>query len=267
MMSQRPTRAYRYDAGAVGSIEMRAVAEETPIEIVIGGIPFAVMMATPADLEDFVYGFILTEGVARPEDIVGVDVTPSRASVRADVALKGVAMSAHLARKRALVGRTGCGVCGVEDLAQLRIPPRRGAALRKVSPQAIGAAIQNLDSAQPLNALTHTAHAAVWCSLEGAILSSREDIGRHNALDKLIGALVRQGVASDDGFIVITSRCSYEMVAKAARFGARTLVAVSAPTSLALETAELAGIDLIAVARADRALSFGTARADQGEAA
>ena len=265
---ERPTRAFHYDVGAVGALEMRAIAMETPVEIAFGDVPFAVMMATPADLQDFVFGFALTEGVIDSvDDIVDVEVEHSKRSARVNVTLKGAAMSAHLSRKRTLSGRTGCGLCGIEDLAQLRPVPPRPLARPQVAPKAIGAAIENLDKAQPLNALTHTAHAALWCSRDGVIITSREDVGRHNALDKLIGALLRERVDPDAGFIVITSRCSYEMVVKTARFGARTLVAVSAPTLLALETAEAAGVELIAVARRDRALCFLPAEANKGVAA
>ena len=129
-------------------------------------------------------------------------------------------MSAHLARKRALVGRTGCGVCGIEDLGHLPKARRRLAPARAVAPAAVGAAVSALDALQPLNQRTRAVHAAAWCERDGAISVVREDVGRHNALDKLIGALLRERADPDDGFFVITSRCSFEMVAKAATFGA-----------------------------------------------
>ncbi len=261
-------RAFRYDVGPVGPAEMRAVAEEIPVEIAFGGVPFAVMMATPSDLEDFVYGFALTEGVIeRASDILAVEISIGKAEARVSVSLQGPAMSAHLARRRALAGRTGCGLCGLEDFSQLRPIPARARAPRKIAPPAIGAAVKNIDAHQPLNQLTHAAHAAAWCGRDGAIRLAREDVGRHNALDKLVGALIREDADADDGFILITSRCSYEMVVKSARFGARTLVAVSAPTSFALEIAETAGIELVAVARADHALSFVASDAESGGAA
>jgi FdhD protein len=225
------------------------------------------MMASPSDLEDFAYGFALTEAGIASADIVSVEAGFANENVRLNVTLKGSALSAYLSRRRALAGRTGCGVCGLEDLAQLRPLPRRAAVKRTIAPQAIGAAVQKFDAAQPLNALTRAVHAAVWCDLDGSILCAREDVGRHNALDKLIGALLRDAAEPERGFILITSRCSYEMVAKAVQFGALTLVAVSAPTSLALRMAEDAGLDLIAIARADRASSFLTLETNQGEAA
>jgi FdhD protein len=263
----RRARTFCYEQGAVGAVELRSVAVETAVEIAFGGAPFAVMMASPSDLEDFAYGFALTEAGIASADIVSVEASFVNDSVRLNVALKGSALSAYLSRRRALAGRTGCGVCGLEDLSQLRPLPRRAAVKRTIAPQAIGAAVQKLDAAQPLNALTRAAHAAVWCDLDGSVVSVREDVGRHNALDKLIGALLRDGTDPERGFILITSRCSYEMVAKAVRFGAGTLVAISAPTSLALHMAEDAGLDLIAIARADRALSFLTMETDRGAAA
>ena len=263
----RLARKFCYDRGGVGAAELRSVAVETAVEIAFGGAPFAVMMASPADLEDFAYGFALTEAGIASADIVSVEANFAHDSARLNVTLKGSALSAYLSRRRALAGRTGCGVCGLEDLTQLRPLPRRAARKRTISPQAIGAALQKLDAAQPLNALTRAAHAALWCDFDGSIVCTREDVGRHNALDKLIGALLRDGADPERGFILITSRCSFEMVAKAARFGALTLVAVSAPTSLALQMAEDAGLDLIAIARADCAVSFETLGANQGEAA
>ena len=153
-------------------------------------------------------------------------------------------------------GRTGCGLCGIEDFSQMPSPRPPLDRPLSIEPQAIRAAIGELDAWQPLNRATRAVHAAAWCGRDGKILLSREDVGRHNALDKAIGALARARVAPDSGFFVITSRCSFEMVAKAAIFGAQTLVSVSAPTSLALERARRFGVRLIAVARGDQALSF-----------
>ena len=255
-------RWFSYDNGA-GSSVSRAVAVETPVEFLIGGAPFVVMMATPRDLEDFAYGFLFTEGIAeRPEDIRGLEIEEVEEGWRIGVTLAGEKLKAHLARKRAISGRTGCGLCGVDDVGRLQ---RLGPALRPappVAPAAVGAALAGLEARQPLNALTRAVHAAAWCGRQGGIVVVREDVGRHNALDKAIGALWRARVGGDDGFFVITSRCSFELVAKAAIFGARTLVTLSAPTSLALERARAYGIAIIAVARADAALSFAGDRID-----
>ena len=261
-----PTRLYRYDVGAVGPETTR----EIPVELVFGGAPYAVMMASPADLEDFAVGFALTEGViSRLSDIRAVDVRFATDSARIEIALTGVRMQAHLARKRVMSGRTGCGLCGVEDLNQLPRALQRTNRSAPPSPRAVGAALRALEAAQPLNARTRAVHAAAWCDAEGALVAVREDVGRHNALDKLIGAALRGGVDPDAGFALITSRCSFEMVGKAAAFGAGALVCVSAPTSLALKTAENVGLHLIAIARADYATQFhgGAEKNHEGAAA
>jgi len=250
------TRRFSYESGPTGPAFMRAVAVEAPVQFTIGGAPHAVMMATPQDLEDFAYGFLLTEGIAGPADIRGVEVQPAAEGWRVSVAVSGEKLTAHLARKRAMAGRTGCGVCGVEDFAEIPAP-RPVAPTLAIAPATVGAALAQLESRQPLNALTRAVHAAAWVGRDGAIRLVREDVGRHNALDKAIGALLREGAAPADGFFLITSRCSFEMVVKAALFGAGALVSVSAPTSLALEKARAFGVTLIAVARRDSALSFG----------
>jgi FdhD protein len=255
-----PARDYRYDCGPFGEPFARQIAVEAPVNVLFGGIPFAVMMTTPTDLEDFAIGFALTEGIIGTlSDIRGVAVERAEQGLKVNVTLAGERMSAHLARRRALSGRTGCGLCGVEDLADLPAARRVAAGAKPIEPAAVAAALRALDRSQPLNARTRAVHAAAWCDRAGAIVALREDVGRHNALDKLIGALVRDGVAPGGGFFVITSRCSFEMVAKAAVFGASTLVALSAPTSLAIARATACGIALIAVARADQALIFGEA--------
>jgi FdhD protein len=250
------TRDFSYAIGPSDRVMSRAVVVETPINILFGGVGFAVMMATPDDLEDFAYGFSFTEGViARPDEIREVEISRDEAGLKLDITLSGERMSAHLARGRAMAGRTGCGLCGIQDLAHLPQPPRVAKA-PPIAPASIRSALRALDAGQALNAETRAAHGAAWCGRDGAIRVLREDVGRHNALDKLIGALIRSDVTPDQGFFVITSRCSFEMVAKAATFGAATLVAVSAPTSLALERAALYGVTLIALARADHATVF-----------
>jgi FdhD protein len=250
-------RDYSYDRGPAGKTFERELAVETPVNILFGGIPFAVMMTTPTDLEDFAFGFALTEGIIESlADIRGVEIARVAQGLTVNVALAGERMTAHLARGRAMSGRTGCGLCGIEDLAQLPAARARIVNARTIAPAAVKAALRALDGAQPLNARTRAVHGAAWCDSAGAIVALREDVGRHNALDKTIGALVRSDISPDDGFFVITSRCSFEMVAKAAVFGAATLVALSAPTSLAVERAQASGITLLAVARADQAMIF-----------
>ena len=250
-------REFSYVSGAASAAAPRAVAVESPVNLVFGGVPFAVMMATPADLEDFAYGFCLTEGIVeRVADIRAVEVERTPDGLRLNVALASERLAAHLARGRAMSGRTGCGICGIADLASLPKPRAAPKRATPVAPAAIGAALRALEARQPLNDATRAVHAAAWCDREGTILCVREDVGRHNALDKAIGAMARAGADPLQGFFVITSRCSFEMVAKAAAFGAQTLVALSAPTSLALERARDCGVTLVAVARRDHALSL-----------
>ena len=233
------------------------VAVETPINIVYGNMPYAVMMASPSDLEDFVTGFSLTEGIVRGADeIRSVAVEPKDEGVIVTVELAPGRFREHLARRRNLSGRTSCGLCGVETIEEIPMADAATRASRAVSAAAIEAALTALDKHQPLNQLTRAVHGAAWCDASGAILTVREDVGRHNALDKLIGAALRRGGSAAEGFLLITSRCSFEMVEKAAAFGARSLVAVSAPTSLALERARALDMTLLAVARRDSVTVF-----------
>ena len=236
----------------------RALAVETPVNLVYGNVPYAVMMATPADLEDFAYGFSLTEGiVASAEEIRSAGVEVVDGGLRLLVDLAPGRLREHLARKRALSGRTGCGVCGIEDLAALpRAETEMPAADLRIGAAAIARALEELGDAQALGRETRAVHAAAWARRDGSLVAVREDVGRHNALDKLIGALIRAGTDPAEGFLVITSRCSFEMVEKAAHFGAAILVAISAPTSLAIERARLHAITLCAIARADTVTIF-----------
>ncbi|MCU4181675.1 formate dehydrogenase accessory sulfurtransferase FdhD [Bosea sp. BH3] len=233
------------------------VAVETPINIVYGNMPYAVMMASPSDLEDFVTGFSLTEGIVRSADeIRGIAVEPKDEGVIVTVELAPGRFREHLARRRNLSGRTSCGLCGVETIEEIPMADAATRAQRAVGASAIEGALAALDRHQPLNQLTRAVHAAAWCDAAGAVLAVREDVGRHNALDKLIGARLRAGADASEGFLLVTSRASFEMVEKAAIFGAGTLVAISAPTSLAIERARHLGLTLAAVARRDGCIVF-----------
>nr|WP_100962723.1 formate dehydrogenase accessory sulfurtransferase FdhD [Bosea sp. FBZP-16] len=233
------------------------VAVEAPVNIVYGTMPYAVMMATPSDLEDFVAGFSLTEGIVRNVDeIRGITVAPQQNGIVVSVELAPGRFREHLARRRNLSGRTSCGLCGVEALADLPKAEARAATATPIAPAAIGAALGALERQQPLHRLTRSVHAAAWCDRDGEILAVREDVGRHNALDKLIGARLRAGHDASDGFVLVTSRASFEMVEKAAIFGAGALVSISAPTSLAIERANALGLTLVCIARADSATVF-----------
>ena len=243
--------------GSAPRPDTRALAVEAPINLVYGSVPHAVMMAPPADLDDFAYGFSLTEGIVESADeIRSTRVEAGPDGLRLHVELAPGRLREHLARKRAISGRTGCGVCGIEDLAQLPLAQRRDAPDIRGPLPAIARALAGLDAAQILGAETRAVHAAAWSRLDGTLTAVREDVGRHNALDKLIGALMRSGTDPGGGFLVITSRCSFEMVEKAARLGAGIVVAISAPTSLALDRARTHGMTLCAIARADTVTVF-----------
>lgn len=244
-------------AGAEPVSTLRAVPVEVPVNLIYDGIPFAVMMTTPSDLEDLAIGFSLTEGVIqRPEDVRGLHIEPNAGGLRLAIDLTAERLHEHLARKRALSGRTGCGVCGIEDLKALPEASRFHETAPGIALPTVHRALTALEGRQRLNGLTHAVHAAAWADLDGTIIAVREDVGRHNALDKLIGALCRSGVSPDNGFVVVTSRCSFELVEKVAVFGARTLVAISAPTSLALERARHLDMTLVGIARRDSVSVF-----------
>jgi len=228
------------------------IAEEVPVALVYNNVVRAVMMATPADLEDFAWGFSLSEGiVADPDEIVAVAVRTVSDGAEIHVTVEEEAALRAAARERTLVGRSGCGLCGVASLTEAIVRPRPVGRRVAVARAALARALAVLPEHQPLNRETHAVHAAAWAAPDGDILLAREDVGRHNALDKLIGAMARGHVDPGAGFCVITSRCSYEMVQKAMTVGIELLVAVSAPTALALRLAEAAGMTLVAIARAD----------------
>jgi FdhD protein len=246
------------DNGAVDPVAC-ATAEEVPVAFSYGGVAYAVMMATPSDVEDFAVGFSVTEGIAAmPSDINGIEIRERGDGFEVDVVLRADAFRAFLSRRRVrnLRGHTSCGICGVEDLAG--IAQQRAAAETPIGAggtvtlAAIRAALGDLRGFQPLSRETHAAHAAAWATAQGQIMLVREDVGRHCALDKLIGACLRAGIDPGGGFCVVTSRCSFEMVQKAVVARIPVLVAVSAPTSLAVRSAEAAGLTLVARAGAER---------------
>jgi len=228
------------------------VAEEVPVAFVYNDEPFAVMMATPADLEDFAAGFALSEGIVerigdvrieRIEHLLeGIEVRLRIPQDRAD---------ALALRRRSMSGRSGCGVCGSELLeAALRTPASVAADVR-VPVDALRRALRELRGAQAINAVTGATHAAGWAALDGMLQLVREDVGRHNALDKLIGAMHAAGLDPAGGFLVVTSRASYEMAMKAASAGIALMAAISAPTALAISLADRANLTLIGFARDD----------------
>jgi len=255
--SSRPAEALV--VGADGSIRptRRAVAEEVPVSIVYSSVPFAVMMLTPLDLEDFAYGFSLTEGIVPDASgIREVAVEEDPRGLRLEIRLAPSALTAHLARRRSIAGRTGCGLCGIEELDQLPAAMRPEGEAPAIDVAAIRRALAALEESQPLNDETRAMHAAAFAGADGSLVAVREDIGRHNALDKLAGALMRARVRTAEGFVLVTSRCSFELVEKTASIGARTLVAISAPTALALDRARALDMNLVAVARRDTVAVF-----------
>ncbi|BDV33375.1 formate dehydrogenase accessory sulfurtransferase FdhD [Methylocystis iwaonis] len=239
--------ARRHDVTARSS---RVIPEETPIAFTYGGSTHAVMMATPADLEDFAVGFAITEGlIDAPEDAGEVEIVTSDAGIELRTWLGGGRQDAYAARKRSMAGPTGCGLCGIESLeAATRALPTLDNALT-VDAEGLIAAMDRLPGAQKINQETRAVHAAAFWSPASNTLIVREDVGRHNALDKLAGALARQGLAASQGVVLMTSRVSVELVQKAARIGAPIIAAVSAPTALAVRSAEKCGMTLVAVMR------------------
>ena len=234
-----------------------SIATEVPVRLTYGGMPYAVMMATPADLEDFAYGFSLTEGIIRQADeIRAVEVESRVGHIELRISLAAAQFQAHLARRRQMTGRTACGICGIEQVEDLTLARAQDGPPQRLALEVVERAMHDLDQHQALNHLTQSVHAAAWYDRQGHLVGLREDVGRHNALDKIIGHLLRQSVASSSGFFLLTSRASFEMIEKAALFGARTVVAISAPTSLAIERAQALGVGLIAVARHDAVMQF-----------
>lgn len=254
----RPIGAWRWQDSAQGGERIERLApEETAIGLSYDSEPYAVLMATPADVVDLAVGFTLTERVAAPEEVLEVRVSEQGEGLVADILLSGAgAARVRERRRRVLEGRSSCGLCGVQDPQDvMRALPHLPPGLR-VSPQAIQAALAALDREQSLGAQTRATHAAAWASTQGEVLLLREDVGRHNALDKLIGAAARADLDPAAAFVVVTSRCSFEMVEKTALAGVAMIVAISAPTALAVRKAETANMTLVALARRDGHVVF-----------
>ena len=230
----------------------REIPEETAVAFVYDGGAEAVMMATPTDLEDFALGFSLNDGVvAEASEIRDLEIVPQADGVELRIWLQADRGQTLTRRRRARAGPTGCGLCGVESLADAMRAPSEVNSNFRIPAEAIVTAMQDLAARQPLNLQTRAVHAAALFVPGEGIVAVREDAGRHNALDKLSGALARMGRRAADGVVLMTSRVSVELVQKAAVMGAPVLAAVSAPTALALRTAERAGITIVGVVRAD----------------
>lgn len=239
----------KWEAGQLRQMQ-DCVAEEVPVAMVYNGVSHAVMLATPQDLEDFAVGFSLTEGIAASErDIFGIEAVPQSNGMELHIELAAEQFHRLKERRRSMTGRTGCGLCGSESLDQaMRIPDMVEDGGLKVSSAALHRALASIREQQPLQNKTGATHACAWVQADGAVTLVREDVGRHNALDKLIGARLRAG-SEGLGFVLTTSRASYEMVQKTAAVGIPMLAAVSAPTGLAIRIARRCRITLIGFAR------------------
>jgi FdhD protein len=229
------------------------VTEEIPVALVYHGVPHVVMLASPADLEDYAVGFTVSEGlVGDPKEIQSVEVVRGTDSIEVRIGIAGERFSELLRRRRNLTGRSGCGLCGAETVEEAIRPPVKVAKGPTVTVADLHAALLQIESMQPVNARTGSIHAAAWVLPGRGIQLVREDVGRHNALDKVIGALVRSGADVTAGYAIITSRASFEMVQKAAAAGITFVAAVSAPTGLAIRMAEQTGLTLVGFARRDQ---------------
>jgi FdhD protein len=232
------------------SVDVDAVASEVPLALSYNGESFAVMMATPLDLEDFALGFSLSEAIiCSADELSGIDVHAHLEGFAIDMRIPQARAEMLASRARNVTGNSGCGLCGTRELEQVLrhpAPVAHGQALRAT---ALQRGLAALGAAQPLNQATGATHAAAWAGMDGQLVLLREDVGRHNALDKLIGAMAQSRIEVANGFLILTSRASYEMVQKAATFGIGMIAAISAPTALAIHFAEACGVTLVGFAR------------------
>ncbi len=249
---ERPWSARRVErwSGGRPTDGIDQVAEEVPVALVYNGISHAVMLASPADLEDFALGFSLSEGILRDaSELYDLEVEQRGEGIQVDMRIAAECFMRLKQRRRNLTGRTGCGLCGVETLEHAVRHPTPVAGGLQVSAEAVHRAMAAMAEAQTLQRITGAVHAAAWATPDGSLQLVREDVGRHNALDKLLGAMATEGIDHAAGFIVITSRASYEIVQKAATRGVALVAAISAPTGLAVRIAEEAGVTLLGFTR------------------
>ncbi|BCG76601.1 formate dehydrogenase accessory sulfurtransferase FdhD [Mesorhizobium sp. 113-3-3] len=242
--------AHRASGTAVAN---RMVPEETPVAFSFAGTTHAVMMASPADFEDFALGFSLTEGIiADPQEIEAIEVEDHGAGIDIQIRLKDLANTRFEARRRRLAGPVGCGLCGIESIEEaMRSVDAVGASKLTLGADDIVRSVKLLSKVQPLHQETGAVHAAGFYIPGKGVVMAREDVGRHNALDKLAGALAKAGIGGASGAVVVTSRVSVEMVQKTAAIGSAFIIAVSAPTALAIRTADEAGMSLVALVRGE----------------
>ncbi len=244
-------------SGAETSTNAVIVAEEVPIALVYNMRPHAVVMGTPCDIEDLAVGFSITEGVVRTAaGIERIDIARAAHGIELQVQIGADDAAALETRGRALVSRTGCGLCGIETINDMMRLPGKLPHTLDIARDALWRAAAELPKRQTLNSETNTIHAAAWANVFGELEVVREDVGRHNALDKVLGALARSGTTASDGFIVVTSRASYEMVQKAASCRVELLAAVSRPTGLAIRVAAETGVTLVGLLRGTSANQY-----------
>ena len=251
---QKPVRTVTRQAWREASLHegARSIPEETPLALTYNGGTYAVMMGTPQNLTDFAIGFTLNEGVVQaPDEIQSLDVVDLGEGIELRMWLKDEHAARLSERRRHIAGPTGCGLCGIDSIAEAIRPAAVVPPGQSFSARDIMTAMQSIGPLQTINIETRAVHAAAFWLPGRGIVALREDVGRHNALDKLAGALAQARVSTGDGMVLLTSRVSVEMVQKTAAIGAPLLVAVSAPTALAVRMAEAAGVTLVAVARSD----------------
>ncbi len=257
-----PTQADPVEIGADGTRRAitREWVREEPVALEFNGLSYAVMMASPADLEDFARGFALTEGLAKqPSDIRQIEVAEVESGTIVRAMLTGLGVEQLTERVRTRVAESSCGLCGIENLEAVARPLPQVAGHRAISAQAVFNAISQIRDFQPDNARTGAAHVAAFAAPDGTIILAREDVGRHNAMDKLVGAMAAGALPIAEGFILSSARCSYEIVEKSVRAGATTLATISLPTSMAVQRAETAGLSLFCLARDDSVLCINQA--------
>lgn len=270
-LAQRSVRVFgEQGVAAEGVVRIDTLAAEIPVALVFNGVSHAVMMATPENLKDFALGFALSEGILdRIQDCRGVSLRLADAgAAQLPSGVPGVEVHLEISarsferlkdRRRSMAGRTGCGVCGVESFSALDLSPERLPAhdwITRVDLPTVLSAFASLQARQHHNARSGSLHAAGWAQLDGQLAHVYEDVGRHNALDKLIGCLARSGQLAEPGFVVLSSRGSHELVRKCARVGLAAMATISAPTATGVQVAELAGLRLWGLCRAPRAVLY-----------
>ncbi|MDO9104045.1 MAG: formate dehydrogenase accessory sulfurtransferase FdhD [Methylovulum sp.] len=239
------------------SVEQDYIAEEVPISLIYNGVPHVVMLATPTNLEEFALGFSITEGIiSKPQELLATRIYNRSNGIELQLKIPEHRFQSMADKGRNLTGRTGCGLCGASTLKQAIRQPEPVHGNVTVNADELIKALSDIKQQQRINKLTGSVHAAAWAVPGTGIVTVREDVGRHNALDKLIGALLRTGKKPNTGFVIVTSRASYEMVQKTAFVGITLLAAISAPTGLAIRLADEAGLTLIGFARADQQVVY-----------